>query len=133
VELLAVQALGTLSDMAVAEAMAAARIFASPALYEPFGLAVLEAAQAGLPLVLADIPTLRELWDGAAIFLPSHDEGAWATTLEALHGNGDDCAKQGDKARLRAGHYSVDRFAAAMWDSYRLTMAASATDAVSAA
>ena len=38
--------------------------------YEPFGLAVLEAAQAGCALVLSDIPTFRELWDGAAMFVP---------------------------------------------------------------
>ena len=37
--------------------------------YEPFGLAVLEAAQAGCALLLSDIPTFRELWDGAALFV----------------------------------------------------------------
>ena len=45
-------------------------IFVSAARYEPFGLAVLEAAQAGCALVLSDIPTFRELWDGAALFVP---------------------------------------------------------------
>ena len=39
------------------------RSIVSPALYEPFGLAVLEAAQAGCALVLSDIPTFRELWE----------------------------------------------------------------------
>ncbi len=48
-------------------------IFVSTSLYEPFGLAVLEAAQAGCPLVLSDIATFRELWDGAAIFFPPGD------------------------------------------------------------
>ena len=43
-----------------------APIFVSVARYEPFGLSVLEAAQAGCALVLSDIPTFRELWDGAA-------------------------------------------------------------------
>jgi glycosyltransferase involved in cell wall biosynthesis len=33
-------------------------IFVSAARFEPFGLAVLEAAQAGCPLILSDIPTL---------------------------------------------------------------------------
>ena len=49
----------------------AATVFASMARYEPFGLAVLEAAQAGMRLVLSDIPSFRELWDGAAIFVSS--------------------------------------------------------------
>ena len=49
--------------------MARTAVFVSPALYEPFGLAVLEAAQAGCALVLSDIPTFRELWDGVALFV----------------------------------------------------------------
>ena len=38
--------------------------------YEPFGLAVLEAAQAGCALVLADTAGFRELWHGAAHLRP---------------------------------------------------------------
>ena len=59
-------------------------VFVSPALYEPFGLAVLEAAQAGCALVLADIPTFRELWDGAALFVPPSDDRAIAATLSTI-------------------------------------------------
>jgi glycosyltransferase involved in cell wall biosynthesis len=39
----------------------------APSLYEPFGLAVAEAARAARPLVLSDIPTFRELWGDAAL------------------------------------------------------------------
>ncbi|WP_284945466.1 glycosyltransferase family 4 protein [Acidisoma cladoniae] len=133
VELRRMEMLGTLSETGMAEAMGAARIFASPALYEPFGLAVLEAAQAGLPLVLADIPTLRELWDGAAIFLLPHDESAWAATLDALHGDDAGCRLWGERAQRRACTYTVERLAAAMWDKYRLMIATSAADRVDVA
>ncbi len=61
--------------------LARSPIFASAALYEPFGLAVLEAAQAGCALVLSDIPTFRELWDGAALFVPADDAAAFAAAL----------------------------------------------------
>ena len=57
------------------------RIFAAPALYEPFGLTVLEAAAAGCALVLGDIASLRENWEGAAIFLPPADASAWQAAL----------------------------------------------------
>ena len=77
------QLLGTLDEPGLATAYASARVFASPALYEPFGLAVLEAAQAGMALVLSDIPTFRELWDGVARFVPAGDDDAWAAALEA--------------------------------------------------
>jgi glycosyltransferase involved in cell wall biosynthesis len=52
---------------------AQAAIFVAPSRYEPFGLAALEASLAGCALVLGDIPTLRELWTGAALFVPPDD------------------------------------------------------------
>ena len=62
--------LGTLDPAGMRRAYADATVFASLARYEPFGLSVLEAAQAGLRLVLSDIPSFRELWDGVARFVP---------------------------------------------------------------
>ena len=62
--------LGSLDAHAMRRAYSKASVFASLARYEPFGLSVLEAAQSGLRLVLSDIPTFRELWDGAARFVP---------------------------------------------------------------
>ena len=111
-----VSSLGTLDEAAMAAAIGHARVFAAPALYEPFGLAVLEAAQAARPLVLADIPTFRELWDGAAMFLPARDAGTWARTLDELHADPDTCRRLGEAARNRAADYSLARFAGAMWD-----------------
>ncbi|MBD0271625.1 MAG: glycosyltransferase family 4 protein, partial [Acetobacteraceae bacterium] len=69
-----VRALGRLGEGEVARRLAEGPVFVSVALYEPFGLAVLEAAQAGCALVLSDIPTFRELWDGAAEFVPAGDD-----------------------------------------------------------
>jgi glycogen(starch) synthase len=74
--------LGNLGETALATAYANATVFAAPSRYEPFGLAVLEAAQAGMALVLSDIPTFRELWDGVARFVPDDGE-AWIAALEA--------------------------------------------------
>ena len=114
-----VTALGTLDAAALSAALAEARIFAAPALYEPFGLAVLEAAWAGLPLVLADIPTFRELWGGAATFLPPRDLAAWAAALGTLHADPAACRAQGAQAKARAAAYGLDRFGAAMADELR--------------
>src|SRR3546814_4918927 len=61
-----------------------ATFFALPARYEPFGLAVLEAALSGCALVLGDIPTLRELWDGVAAFVPPGDIEALEDVLTQL-------------------------------------------------
>ncbi len=96
--------LGTLDEPGLAAAYASASVFASAALYEPFGLAVLEAAQAGMALVLSDIPTFRELWDGVARFVPAGDD-AWVTALEAAL----DTPMPGVTAR--AARYTTDAMA----------------------
>lgn len=61
-----------------------AAIFAHPCLYEPFGLAPLEAALAGCPLVLGDVPSLRELWSDAATFIEPRDPDALHDALLEL-------------------------------------------------
>ncbi len=64
-----VQSLGLLTRPQMNQWLGRASIYALPAYYEPFGLSVLEAAQAGCALVLGDISSLRELWSGAALFV----------------------------------------------------------------
>ena len=76
--------LGCLPSRAVAEWLTRASIYAFPARYEPFGLSVLEAALAGCALVLSDIPTLREQWDGKAVFVQLDDPGTLRLATEAL-------------------------------------------------
>lgn len=66
-------ALGHLSAEALAEWLAEASIYVLSARYEPFGLSILEAALSGCALVLGDIPSLRENWDGAALFVSPDD------------------------------------------------------------
>ena len=101
--------LGVLGEAGMAAALARASVFASPARYEPFGLAVLEAAQAGLALVLSDIPTFRELWDGAAFFAEPGDDDAWAEALERALA---DPAPWAARARVRATNYSASAMVA---------------------
>jgi glycosyltransferase involved in cell wall biosynthesis len=76
-----------------------AAIFASPALYEPFGLSVLEAAAAGCALVLSDIATFRELWSGAARFFEPGDSQALHRILAEL------CADDVERTRLQRAAY----------------------------
>ncbi len=64
--------------------MRRAAIFAAPSRYEPFGLAVLEAATHHAALVLSDIPTFRELWQDAALFVSLQDEAGLARAIATL-------------------------------------------------
>ena len=110
--------LGDLSQDRIAGLLAARPIYASAALYEPFGLSVLEAAQAGCALVLSDIPTHRELWDGAAIFVEASDDGAFAAAIMQLFADRGRRNELGKRARERARSYVPERMAAAMAEIY---------------
>jgi glycosyltransferase involved in cell wall biosynthesis len=76
--------LGEIPHTRVLDEMQTAAVFVSPSLYEPFGLSVLEAAHAGCALLLSDIPTFRELWNGAAMFFAADDRGALRRALRSL-------------------------------------------------
>lgn len=80
----ALRTLGVLSTKELASWLSSASIFASPALYEPFGLTALEAGLSGAALVLGDIPSLRETWDGAALFVDPKDRPALREALLTL-------------------------------------------------
>jgi glycosyltransferase involved in cell wall biosynthesis len=91
--------LGELPHKSVAARMQDAAIFVSPALYEPFGLSVLEAAAAGCALVLSDIPTFRELWSGAALLFDPTDASTLHRMLAEL------CVDGLKRARLQRAAY----------------------------
>ncbi|MDB5623990.1 MAG: hypothetical protein JWR39_2553 [Devosia sp.] len=110
---------GELPHQAVKALMAEAAIVASPSLYEPFGLAPLEAAGARAALVLADIPTYRELWDGVALFAGPHDPDGFAARINQLAADPDLRAELAAAAQERAQRFSVGAQAAAMADLYR--------------
>jgi glycosyltransferase involved in cell wall biosynthesis len=111
-------AVGSLSDAKLAGMLAARPIFASAALYEPFGLSALEAAQAGCALVLSDIVTHRELWDGAAIFVEARDDAAFAAAIGELLDDRGKRNELGRQARERARRYKPERMARAMTEIY---------------
>jgi glycosyltransferase involved in cell wall biosynthesis len=108
---LPIRLLGELPQAELWQRMLNAAIFASPALYEPFGLSVLEAAAAGCALVLADIPTFRELWQDAAIFVALGDENALRSALSWLAADADACTALQRAARRRARRYALGRMA----------------------
>jgi glycosyltransferase involved in cell wall biosynthesis len=124
IDLAALQPLGTLPPRQLAAWYARAGIFVSVSRYEPFGLAVLEAAHAGAALVLSDIATFRELWDGAAAFVPAGDPAALADALEDLARDEVRRAAMGRLARQRARRFSPRRTLAGTLAAYRRALAA---------
>lgn len=102
--------LGPLSRTALAGWLGQASVYAAPARYEPFGLAVAEAAAAQCALVLADIASFRELWQGAALFVPCDDGQGWTRQLARLAADERLRRELGLRARARVRRYSLERF-----------------------
>ena len=66
--------LGPVPDDGLPALVAAADAFAFPSLKEGFGLAAMEALAAGVPLVVRDLPVLREVFGHAARFAATQED-----------------------------------------------------------
>ena len=110
---------GTLTQAALRRSMAGVAIFAAPSLYEPFGLAVLEAAQIGTPLLLSDIPTFRELWSDAAVFVRADEPAAWAEAIGRLIRDPDQLVALGEACLRRSRCYTQHAMVSATVEIHR--------------
>ncbi|QYN33988.1 MSMEG_0565 family glycosyltransferase [Pseudonocardia sp. DSM 110487] len=109
--------LGPVPHADLPELVAAAEVFAFPSTKEGFGLAAMESLAAGVPLVVRDLPVLREVFDDAAAFATT-PRGFAAELLAAAGG--------ADPGRLAAGRalaarHTWDAAAAAHMDVYART------------
>nr|WP_141561449.1 glycosyltransferase [Synechococcus sp. WH 8016] len=107
--------LGRRSD--IPELLGQADLFAfSTTFAEGFGIVLIEAMAAGLPIIASDVPACREvLRDGAAgELLPSGDVSAWAERLEGLMVSASQRDALSDMARSHANRYDI-RITAERW------------------
>jgi len=111
--------LGRLSPEALSCLYGRASIYVLPTCYEPFGLSILEAALAGCALVLGDIESLRETWDGAAFFIDPDSSAGISAALALLIERDDLRRTLGEAARGRALSFSSTRMADGYLAAYR--------------
>jgi glycosyltransferase involved in cell wall biosynthesis len=100
--------LGYISDEALAELYARAMIFAFPSLDEGFGMPVLEAMAAGLPVVTSNCSALPEVCGDAALLVDPHDVGMLADALRDL--------TRKDSLRADMARRGFERVAAFTWE-----------------
>jgi glycosyltransferase involved in cell wall biosynthesis len=112
--------LGELTAEELARRLSAAAIYALPARYEPFGLSVLEAALSGCALVLGDIPSLREVWGPAALYVAPHDYAGLEAALRRLIDDPPDRRRLGETALARALQFTPQRMADAYLAAYAM-------------
>ena len=109
---------GHVSQRMLTQLFATASIFAAPALYEPFGLTALEAGGAGCALVLGDIPSLREVWDDAALYVDPQNDDELAHVLQRLIDDGGMRERLATAAHARAKQFTPERMTDAYCDLY---------------
>jgi glycosyltransferase involved in cell wall biosynthesis len=123
---------GSLGPSALSELRRSASIFAAPTAYEPSGLGILAAARERCALVLSYIPSLRELWTDAAIFVQPNDERALHEVLETLIDDRNLRGQLAERAQRRAGELSIQRTARAYRRLYRRLVGAPETASAAA-
>jgi glycogen(starch) synthase len=115
-----IQMLGHLDRVALSDMLAESEIYLGTSLYEPFGLAPLEAAHAGCVLVLSDIDSFHEIWDGAALFFDPRDPDALHDAVASLLLAPPLRRELALRARRRAREvYGLDRFVGTYLDLYQ--------------
>lgn len=119
--------LGWCAPARLATLYASAALYAHPARYEPFGLSVLEAALAGCALVLGDIPSLRELWSDAAVFVAPDDPAALREALASLIEDSDRRRRLAARARMRALRFTAAQMTTRYLAAYHELIASAAS------
>ena len=114
--------LGSVAHQALPPYHAGCDVFCAPAVgRESFGIVLVEAMAAGLPLVASDIPGYREVVrDGVeGLLVPPRDPPALAAALLRLLGDPDASRAMAQAGRERARRYSWDAVAGELEAIYR--------------
>lgn len=110
-----VRVLGRLSDGELAAVLRRAAVLAAPSRAEGFGLPVLEAMAAGVPVVHSDVPALVEVAAGAGAAVPAGDAQALATALRQVAADPTRAAEMVERGRRRARDFGWQAAADALW------------------
>ncbi len=83
-----------------------ARMAVLPSLYEGFGLPAIEAMACGTPVVISDIPVLKEITDGSALSFPVNSADDLRDVLLYLFTDDDAHAEWRARAQIHAKHFN---------------------------
>lgn len=96
------------SDDACLRLLHGARALVSPSFAEGYGIPVVEALSAGVPVIVSDIPVYREITQGLATFCAPLDGRAWGEAVTGLLHPG----------RNEALQLQADAFSPPSWERY---------------
>jgi len=118
-----IRILGYVSGAELAQWYAKARIFAFPSLDEGFGMPVLEAMAAGVPVIAANRSALPEVCGEAALFVDPEDVASIQSALDRLIGDGELSETMIRKGLARAAEFSWRKAAEETWKVYEEVLA----------
>ena len=113
--------LGALSEQSLVSLFARSSIYIATSIYEPFGLAPLEAALCGCAVVANDIPSLREVWGDAALYF--NGPRSLSTVLHQLNRNPGELSMLRQQSFLRASELTAERMTNGYEQMYRALLA----------
>ena len=114
---------GYVSPEELAGWYARARVFAFPSLDEGFGMPVLEAMQAGIPVVTSNGSSLPEVSGDAAMLVDPADTAGLAQALRELIQNEELAREMIRRGRMRMRMFSWEKAVRETWEVYRKAFA----------
>jgi len=99
-----------------------AELFLFPSLYEGFGLPLLEAMAAGVPVIASDIPVHREVCGEAALFANPLDAEEWRNAINQLLQNTSQQNRMRTNGIARANKFSWQKTAELTMEIYKSVM-----------
>lgn len=114
---------GYISPAALAACYASAMIFAFPSLDEGFGMPLLEAMTASIPIVTSNRSALPEVAGDAAILVDPESTVALGQALRDLTGNEDLREELSRRGEARARFFTWDKAVRETWDVYQEVLA----------
>jgi glycosyltransferase involved in cell wall biosynthesis len=110
---------GYISPEDLAGWYARASVFAFPSLDEGFGMPVLEAMAAGVPVITSNRSALPEVAGDAALLVDPDDSAALGQSLRELTINVDLCRELARRGTARARMFTWEKAVRKTWDVYR--------------
>jgi len=114
-----IQVLGYVGETAKADLLRGAEVVAYPSLYEGFGLPILEAMQAGVPVVSTTAGAIPEVAGRAAILVEPRDPSALAGALLSVLEDDGLRAQLAEAGRRRVGGFSWETTVEDLVATYR--------------
>ncbi|HSM56922.1 MAG TPA: glycosyltransferase family 4 protein [Candidatus Sulfomarinibacteraceae bacterium] len=120
---------GAVAPHRVRRALGAADLFLFPTHYESFGVAVVEAQMAGLPVVCSDLPAMAEVAAPAARLLPPRQPQQWIEAVAPLLADAESRRRMSEQGRQQARRFTWDRVGQSLQRYLRLALHRGATGA----